>query len=105
MVTVDLSNPRIFIPACKAHGLPEPVAEFRFHKREWRFDFAFTEAKIAVEFEGGVWTQGRHTRPGGFLRDMEKYNEAAILGWRVLRVATHAPDHVFDLVKRAIAAQ
>jgi len=40
---------------------------------------------LAAEIEGGAWTQGRHTRGAGFLKDMEKYNFASILGWSVLR--------------------
>ena len=62
-------------------------AEYRFHpSREWRFDFAVPEAKVAIEVEGGVWNSGRHFRPEGFLRDMEKYNEAAACGWLLIRV-------------------
>lgn len=61
-------------------------AEYRFHPtRRWRFDFAHTGLKIAVEIEGAVWVHGRHTRGKGFLGDMEKYNQAQILGWKVLR--------------------
>ena len=60
--------------------------EFRFHKvRRWRFDFAIPELKIAIEIEGGSWTQGRHTRGAGFQGDMEKYNTAQLMGWKVLR--------------------
>lgn len=66
-------------------GIPI-VAEYRFHEqRKWRFDYALPGQRIALEVEGGVWTQGRHTRPKGFLGDMEKYNTAAVMGWRVLR--------------------
>lgn len=72
---------------CKAQGLPLPVAEYKFHKvRKWRFDFAFVEHKLALEVDGGAWTQGRHTRGKGFIADCIKLNEATILGWRVLRV-------------------
>jgi hypothetical protein len=70
----------------KAYGLPEPVPEYRFHpKRKWRFDFAWVKEKIAVEIEGGIWTKGAHVRGKHFLSDMEKYNEAGRLGWRVFR--------------------
>lgn len=60
--------------------------EVLFHsKRKWRFDFANLQYKVAVEVEGGAYTKGRHTRPKGFIADMEKYNAAAELGWIVLR--------------------
>lgn len=65
----------------------EIVPEFKFHpKRRWRFDYAFPEYKIAIEVEGGVWTNGRHTRGKGFLGDMEKYNAGTLAGWRIFRV-------------------
>ena len=64
----------------------EVVAEHRFHAtRKWRFDYAVPSLRIALEVEGGVWTGGRHTSGAGFLRDIEKYNEAALNGWLVLR--------------------
>ena len=70
----------------KAVGLPEPVAEYRFHhERRWRFDGAWPEQLIAMEIEGGIWIEGRHTRGKGFEDDCEKYNAAAALGWRLLR--------------------
>lgn len=62
------------------------VKEHRFHpNRKWRFDYAIPERMIALEVEGGVHTAGRHIRPIGFLNDMEKYNAAGMMGWRVLR--------------------
>ena len=64
----------------------EVVAEHRFHEtRKWRFDYAIPDMRIALEVEGGVWTGGRHTSSAGFIKDMEKYNRAALLGWLVLR--------------------
>jgi very-short-patch-repair endonuclease len=71
---------------CAAVGLPTPVKEYRFHpKRRWRFDYAWPEHRIAIEIEGGAWIYGRHNRAKGFVNDMQKYNEAVMLGWRVLR--------------------
>lgn len=73
----------------RAVGLPEPERELRFHPtRRWRFDFAWPDRKIAVEVDGGTWTGGRHTRPGGFEKDAEKINAATLLGWRVIRVTS-----------------
>lgn len=74
---------------CDLAGLPRPVAEHRFHvTRKWRFDWAFTTQKLAIEVEGAAFKAGggRHTRGAGFRKDTEKYAEALILGWRVLRV-------------------
>jgi very-short-patch-repair endonuclease len=77
----------VFTAICKADLGVEVVKEYTFHPtRKWRFDYAMLSHKIAVEVEGGAWTQGRHTRPKGFIADMEKYNAAALMGWRVLRV-------------------
>lgn len=62
-------------------------SEYRFYPpRRWRFDYAWPEKKIAIEYEGGVFTRGRHTRPLGFNNDCEKYNTATLLGWRVYRI-------------------
>ena len=77
--------------------------EYRFHPtRKWRFDYAIPAIKLAVEVEGGVWTGGRHTSSKGFLGDMEKYNEAALLGWCLIRTT---PDQLLtsktiELIKR-----
>ena len=63
-----------------------PVREYRFHPtRRWRFDFAWPGEQIAGEVEGGTWKYGRHNRAEGFAKDCEKYNAAALLGWRVFR--------------------
>ncbi len=63
------------------------VTEHKFHpKRKWRFDFAWPDIKFAVEVEGGIYSGGRHTRGSGFEKDLEKYAEALMLDWRVLRL-------------------
>lgn len=69
------------------------VAEHRFCERRWRFDLAHLETKIAVEVEGGIWVQGRHIRPAGFINDIQKYNRATQLGWRVLRFTPQQVRH------------
>lgn len=81
------TNPAIACAFFRAMGLPAPEPEHRFHEsRRWRFDYSWPEHRVALEVEGGVWTRGRHTRPLGFLNDCQKYNNAAALGWIVLRV-------------------
>lgn len=65
--------------------------EHKFHmERKWRFDFVLLPLtrKIAIEVEGGVFNQGRHTRGKGFENDLMKYNAAVMDGWRVLRYST-----------------
>lgn len=83
----------------------ECVKEYRFFpERRWRFDYAIPSEKIAIEVEGGVYTQGRHTRPLGFLGDMEKYNTATSLGWKLLRVTpnTLLSRTTLDLVRETV---
>jgi hypothetical protein len=84
---------------CRVAKLPRPKVEWRFHpKRLWRFDLAFTapvyqgsilgfrDIRLAVEIDGGGFVNGRHSRGKGIEGDCEKYAEAMLLGWRVLRV-------------------
>jgi len=82
-----------------AVGLPKPVSEFKFHpERRWRFDYAYPEKKIAIEIEGGIFTNGRHVRGKGFLNDLEKYNNAALLGWKLLR---YTPSNIdYDQIRK-----
>jgi very-short-patch-repair endonuclease len=66
---------------------PGMEREYRFDPtRRWRFDFAWPPEDVALEVEGGVWIAGRHSRGAGMVNDMEKYNTAALQGWRILRV-------------------
>jgi very-short-patch-repair endonuclease len=78
---------RRFCLLVRHQTLPAPVEEYRFHpERKWRFDYAWPTHRVALEVEGGVFSGGRHSRGAGFRADAEKYNQAAALGWRLLRV-------------------
>lgn len=67
----------------------EAVRELQFCPgRKWRFDYAIPSAKIAIEIEGAIWSRGRHVSPQGYIKDMEKYNMASVLGWTLLRFST-----------------
>ena len=68
----------------QAVGVTGWEPEYMFHPtRRWRFDFAWPDVRVAVEFDGGQWVMlgGRHNRDS----DRDKLNHAAALGWRVLR--------------------
>lgn len=100
------ASPALFRAFLTASHLPAPHQEYRFDStRRWKFDWAWPEYLVALETEGGVWTRGRHTRGTGFVRDMEKYNAAALAGWRVLRVQPQqlCSDATLNLLRQALA--
>ena len=71
----------------RAHGGPELEKEFRFHAvRKWRADFAHLPSRTLIEIEGGIYVNGRHNRGAGFAADLEKYLEAGLDGWRLIRL-------------------
>lgn len=60
--------------------------EYKFiHDRRFRFDIAVPEIKVAIEYEGGIFTGGRHLRSTGYANDCKKYNLAVKHGWRLFR--------------------
>lgn len=67
------------------------VREYQFdkaNKRKWRIDYYLPELNLAIEVEGGVWSNGRHVRGKGFLKDMDKYNAITVAGIKLLRIDT-----------------
>lgn len=85
--------------AWTALGGPALLAEHRFHPtRRWRFDRAHLPTKTAIELEGGIWIQGRHTRGQGFENDTEKYNTAQLLGWTVFRLTKVEPETIRQMI-------
>lgn len=82
----------------------EFVEEHKFHPtRRWRFDFACLERKVAVEIDGGIWQYGRHNRAASLLKDYEKFNNAAAMGWVVLHFTPQQQftDDAMELIRRA----
>jgi very-short-patch-repair endonuclease len=86
--------------------LGQLVPEYRFAPpRKWRFDFCIIAAKIAIEVEGNAWNVaggGRHMQD----KDLDKYNHAAALGWRIFRFSPgmlkRDPQGCIDLVVKAL---
>jgi hypothetical protein len=104
----------------RAAGLPKPEAEWKFHPtRRWRFDLAYPAIQLAIEVEGGVYARrgakrcpacgqtppGRHATGTGMSEDCHKYSEAAVLGWRILRVtpAMITCGTALALIRRALS--
>jgi len=91
----------------KALKLPAPKIQYRFHPtRKWTFDLAWPPILFYCEVEGGIFIKGggRHNRAVSFERDCEKYSEAAILGWRGVRVTTGQvkAGKAIELLERAL---
>jgi very-short-patch-repair endonuclease len=97
----------LFALNCRLYKLT-PEREYQFHPtRLWRADFAWPEQKILVEIEGGIYTQGRHTRGAGFQEDCIKTNAAALLGFRVFRftIPMVQSGMAIDTVREALGCQ
>ena len=78
-----------FLFLWRVAGGPTLEREIQFHpSRRWRADFAHIPSRTLIEIEGGIFLRGggRHTRGTGYAKDAEKYLEAALLGWTVLRL-------------------
>lgn len=74
---------------CKEQGL-RYESEYKFHhKRQFRFDMAIPEKKIAIEYEGIHSDKSGHTTVVGYNKDSVKYNLALTEGWRVLRYTSN----------------
>lgn len=80
--------------------------EFRFlPDRQYRFDIAIPDHKIAIEYEGlevtkndfsaldktfyKKTTKSRHSTNMGYSNDCIKYNLAVVNGWRLLRFTAY----------------
>ncbi len=108
----DLPKPRRqYCFAREAVGdLPHPPARAGMRQRlkkvglqDWRFDFAWPEAKLAVEIDGGQFAPsgGRHNSD----EDRAKLNAAAEFGWRVLRYSPamlRDPQAVVEQIRRSL---
>jgi very-short-patch-repair endonuclease len=85
------------------YRIPLPIPEYRFTmERKFRIDYAWPVQHVAVEIEGGIWIKGRHIQPGGFKKDMYKYNLLSEQGWFLLRYEPKNIDymqikHLIDL--------
>lgn len=73
------------ISVLEASGL-NYESEFIFSKeRKFRFDWAVPQLLVAIEYEGIFSEKSGHTTLSGYKKDVEKYNLATKLGWKILR--------------------
>ena len=89
---------------------PLPLEHYRFHPaRMWKFDFAWPEAKVALEIEGGAFVAGRHVQGVGYAKDCDKYNAATFMGWAIIRLSTlqlrQGPVAIFEQLADLIQAR
>jgi hypothetical protein len=73
------------VSALSAIGF-KATREYKFLRdRRFRFDAALPAHHIAIEYEGGTYSGGRHVRGKGYTNDCKKYTMAAMEGWTLLR--------------------
>ena len=90
-----------FLRLWQSVGGPPLERELLFHPgRRWRADFAHLPSRTLIEIEGGIYVNGRHNRGAGFAADLEKYLEASLARWRVVRLGPNElpMDHIGRLV-------
>jgi len=61
------------------------------------------ESLTLIEIEGGIFMRGggRHNRGTGYAKDAEKYLEATLAGWTVLRLT--GPQLEIGVIERIVA--
>lgn len=90
----------------KNAGLQGLTAEHQFMTtRKFRYDFAFVEHKVAIDYEGGIFAaEASHSSISGILRDIEKHTEAQLHGWIVIRCTAKTVENgqALRFIKRAL---
>jgi hypothetical protein len=85
---------------CAELNVERPEYEYRFClTRQWRMDAAWPKRLVYAEVEGGIFSgrgnakkRGHTTSVTVFLRNLEKYNQAAAAGWLLIRATTLIKD-------------
>lgn len=86
----------VFLAACEAHGLPEPVSEYQFCPgRKFRADWLF-DGWLILEIQGGIYGRGEacpacgrkpvgaHSSIKDLMRDIERQRLAVLHGYAVI---------------------
>jgi len=83
---------------------PPLEREVQFHPtRKWRADLGHLDSRMLIEIEGGIFQRGagRHNRGAGYAKDAEKYLEAVLAGWTVIRLTEKQLE--IDFIERIVA--
>jgi very-short-patch-repair endonuclease len=86
-------------------GLPEPVLQYevRYQGRLIAIvDFAYPDARLAIEADGEAWHSGHFRRR----RDRTRGNRLTALGWRVIHITwedlMRRPETIVEMVRKAL---
>jgi very-short-patch-repair endonuclease len=98
---------RRLLRALRAAGLPTPVLQHEIRdggRLVAVVDFAYPEAKLAIEADGYRWHSGR----ARWDHDRARRNRLTLLGWRVIHVTwtdlSNRPQHVIAAIRDVLAA-
>jgi hypothetical protein len=88
------------------------VAEYKFsgylgeRKRRWRMDVCFPDADppLAIEVQGGLYSNGKHSREKGVRNDSQKSIEWQLAGGTIIHATPSMikDESVVELIKEAL---
>ena len=93
-----------FLRLLRRAGLPKPIAQLEIRDRGRliaRVDFAYPEARLAIEVDGYRWHAGR----ARWEHDLRRRNAITAFGWRVVHVtSTDLDERPCDLLAMVAGA-
>ena len=96
---------RIYRPAGASEPLFNCVLYASDLGRGFVADFAWIDALVLVECQGGIFNRKAHGSVSGVLRDIERSNYAAACGWQMYRFSdreARSPEAFFALLRRGL---
>jgi len=90
------------LPFVREHALDAWVSWAHWQKQEglkarrpppFRADFAWPDAAVALEIQGGIWRPGGHSTGNGITRDCTKSALAQLSGWALI---SFTETHLYD---------
>lgn len=72
------------LPAWEAWAIERKHLGLVSRRVRYRADFAWPDAEVALEIQGGTWTLGKHSSGVGIERDCAKAFTAQASGWLCL---------------------